>query len=155
MPVTNATCKGILVRLNNLMIWKQKSTTATNSYILYSKINWIYQEPHNSPHHIVIIHFVYLSQKLSVCSCIKWLVHQMLSTQVLRRGVYSAERLPVCPLSKISRIICIKSELCSTERRESKSMHFWIHHSLKHRNGSSKDANSALKHRYKPASPGL
>lgn len=64
---------------------------------------------------VAVFNLRYLSQKLSVCSCIKWPVHQMLSTQVLRRGVYSAERLPDCPLSKINRITAVKSELNCTE----------------------------------------
>lgn len=98
---------------------------------------------------IVIINLRYLSQRLSVCSCIKWLVHQMSSTQVLRRVVYSAEILPDCPLSKIIRIIGIKTELNWTEWRVNKSIYFWLRHSLEHRNGSN-NANSALKHMYKP-----
>lgn len=64
---------------------------------------------------VAVLNLRYLSQKLSVCSCIKWPVHQMLSTQVLRRGVCSAERLPDCPLSKIIRIIAIKPVLSCTE----------------------------------------
>lgn len=98
---------------------------------------------------IAVFNLRYLSQKLSVCSCIKWPIHQMLSTQVLRRVVYSAERLPGCPLPKIIRIIGIKPVLSCTEWMENKSMYFWLCHSLEHRDASN-NATSALKHMYKP-----
>lgn len=98
---------------------------------------------------VAVFKLRYLSQKLSVCSCIKWPVHQMLSTQVLRRVVYSAETLPDCPLSKIIRIIGIKPVLSCTDRMENKSIYFWFCHSLKQRNGTS-NAKRAVKHTYKP-----
>lgn len=87
---------------------------------------------------VVVFNLRYLSQKLSVCSCIKWPVHQMLSTQVLRRVVYSAERLADCPLPKIIRIIGIKPVLSCMEWMENKSMYVWLCQSLEHRNGSNK-----------------
>lgn len=98
---------------------------------------------------VAVFKLGYLSQKLSVCSCTKWPVHQMLSTQVLRRVVYSAETLPDCPLSKIIRIIGIKPVLSCTDWIENKSIYFWFCHSLEHRNGTS-NAKSTLKHMYKP-----